>query len=263
MSIRRKQPDLRYMRRLFRPALDSVLEDYLDRMQALVNSGADTTSTWKAQRQSVHMQRIVQVLTGMTGLRQRCMYCEDSRGTDVEHFKPKIPFRDYAFRWLNFLWICTGCNRGKGNRFPCDESGSPLLLDPTLDEPWDFLFFDPDTGEIAARWEVGTGAENPRGKVLLEILAPLRHQAVTEGRRRISMRLRRAVRSFLAHHTGEAEKLTAATIEDLLDDVDDAMDYGIAFWFFLRDGRNDEPFGQLRTRFPLIWKTILDRLIPG
>lgn len=207
------------------------------------------------------MLQIVQVLAKMTGPRQRCMYCEDSRGTDVEHFKPKVPFRDHVFRWLNLLWICTGCNRAKGNRFPCDESGSPLLLDPTLDEPWDFLYFDRDTGEITARWEAGTGAENPRGQALLEILAPLRHQAVTEGRRRTSMRLRRVVRSFLAHHTDAAEKLTAASIEDLLDEVDDAMDYGIALWFFLRDGCNDEPFGQLRTRFPTLWETIVNHLV--
>ncbi len=232
-------------------------------MQALVDAGADIAATWKAQRKSALMGKIVQALAGMTGPRQRCMYCEDSRGTDVEHFRPKVPFRDHMFRWLNLLWICTGCNRGKGSRFPFTESGSPLLIDPTLDEPWDFLFFDPDTGEITARWDAETGAENPRGQALLEILTPLRHQAVTEGRRRTSMRLRRAVRSFLAHHTGEAEELAAASIGDLLDDVDDAVDYGIALWFFLRDGSSDESFGQLKEHFPTLWDAILDHLAAG
>jgi uncharacterized protein (TIGR02646 family) len=247
------------MRRLFRPSLAPVLEDYLHRMQDLIDSGADVGTTWKAQRQSSSMRSIVQILGSITGPRERCMYCEDSRGTDVEHFRPRSLYLDHVFHWPNFLWICSACNRSKGNRFPCDAFGNPLLIDPTLEEPWDFLFFDPDTGEITARWDSRTGEENPRGRVILEILSSLRHQAVTEGRRRTSLRLKRSIRSFMGQR-GEDGEVPESAVEDLLECVDDATDYGIAVWFFLRDGREEDPFRALRTGFPSIWKRIVEHL---
>jgi len=206
------------------------------------------------------MRRIVQVLATMTGLRERCMYCEDSRGTDIEHFRPRMLYRDHVFRWLNFLWICSACNRCKGNRFPCDASGIPLLIDPTQDQPWDFLFFDPDTGEITARWDITTGEENPRGWSILEILTSLRHQAVTEGRRRTALRLRRVVRAFLSRWGGGGGEPSEEAVRDLQESIDDATDYGIAGWFFLRDSRDEEPFRSLRAEFPTIWAGIVDRL---
>lgn len=248
------------MRRLFRPYLGSTLENYLDRMQASIDSGADIAATWKAQRRTASMRRVVQVLAGITGPRERCMYCEDSRGMDIEHFRPRSLYPDHVFRWLNFLWICAACNRCKGNRFPCDSLGNALLIDPTQDQPWDFLFFDPDTGEITARWDVTTGEENPRGRAILEILTSLRHQAITEGRRRTSLRLRRAVRSFLAQWGQEIGEVSPEAVHDLLECVDDGIDYGIAVWFFLRDGRDDEPFQTLRARQPFIWEKVIEHL---
>jgi hypothetical protein len=158
-----------------------------------------------------------------------------------------------VFRWINFLWICAACNRSKGNRFPCATDGQPLLLDPTLDEPWDHLFFDSATGEIAARWESATGLESPRGITLLTIISSLRYQAVTEGRRRTYQRLKRAIRSFLSQSGGGNETPSEESAQDLLDCIDDATDYGLAAWFFLRDGQEEEVFRSLRARFPAVW----------
>jgi uncharacterized protein (TIGR02646 family) len=245
------------MRRLFRPPLEYTLGNYLDRMQDLVDSSGGVAPLWKAQRKTSPMRQIAQVLGKMTGPRERCMYCEDSRGTDIEHFRPQSRYPNYAFRWLNFLWICTACNRSKGNRFPLDAAGNPLLIDPTLDDPWDFLFFDPKTGEITARWDSTTSEEHPKGQTILETLSPLRHQAVTEGRRRTFLRLQRAVRSFLGDGN---EEVSEASVQDLLDCVDDAVEYGIAVWFFVRDGQDEEPFRALRTRFPKVWDRAVKRL---
>jgi len=242
------------MRRLSRPALEKELSDYLDRMQSLVDAGGVIASTWKAQRKSVLMRRIAQVLSGIAGPRERCMYCEDSRGTDIEHFRPQSLYPGHVFRWLNFLWICAACNRSKGDRFPCDASGYPLLLDPTLDEPWDYLYFDSDTGEITARWDSVTGTESPRGVALLTIISSLRHQAVTEGRRRTYRRLTRAVRSFLTQSAEASKTPSEESVQDLLDCIEDATDYGLAAWFFLRDGQEEEVFRNLQTRFPAVWE---------
>ncbi len=251
------------MRHLSRPALDSQLADYLDRMQGLVDSGIDIASTWKAQRSTSPMTRIARTLAEIAGPRERCMYCEDSRGTEIEHYRPRTLYPEHVFRWLNFLWICTACNRCKGNRFPCDDRGAPLLLDPTLDEPWDHLFFDSDTGEITARWDVTTNAESPRGIALLKTLSSLRHQAVTEGRRRTYLRLNRALRSFLSQSASGDRPASEASIEDFLASVDDALDYGLAVWFFLREGQFTEPFETLRLKFPAVWDRAADRARPA
>jgi uncharacterized protein (TIGR02646 family) len=248
------------MRRLLRPPLESALEEYLEQMQSLIDSGADVAAAWKTQQQRVRMRRIVRILASITGPRERCMFCEDSRGTDVEHFRPKSLYPQHTFRWRNFLWICTGCNRSKGNRFPCDPSGLPLLVDPTVERPWDFLFFDSDTGMITARWEAETGVENPKGKAVIETLSTLQHQAVTEGRRRTSARLRRCIGTFLSQQRADSEEISSESLRDLLESIDDATDYGIAVWFFSKDGRDEEPFRTLRDRFPSIWDKIVIHL---
>ncbi len=248
------------MRHLLRPPLELALEEYLGQVQSLIDSGSDVAVAWKTQRQRAKMRRIVRVLASITGPRERCMFCEDSRGTDVEHFRPKSLYPQHAFRWPNFLWICTGCNRSKGNRFPCDPSGLPLLIDPTTERPWDFLFFDSDTGMITARWEAKTGVESPKGKAMIEVLSTLQHQAVTEGRRRTSARLRRCIVTFLSQRRAEDEEVSKESLQNLLEYIDDTTDYGIAAWFFLKDGQDEEPFRTLQSRFPSIWNRIVAHL---
>jgi uncharacterized protein (TIGR02646 family) len=71
---------------------------------------------------------------------KRCMYCGDSLGTDIEHFEPvKVrPLR--TFDWHNHLLACSHCNsRQKQDKFPLASDGTPLLLDPTVDDPAEHL----------------------------------------------------------------------------------------------------------------------------
>jgi len=97
---------------------------------------------------------------------------------DVEHFRPKAGYETdtglhtpgywwLAASWENLLPSCIRCNReenlrlfdgsevlsGKGNRFPLDDEGTrakgageeineqPLLLDPSVDDPEDYIRF--------------------------------------------------------------------------------------------------------------------------
>ncbi len=196
------------------------------------------------------MTQIVEVLRRMTGKRERCMYCEDSRGTDIEHFWPKEPYPEKSFKWVNLLWACAGCNRVKGARFPLDSSGEPLLIDPTATDPWDVLFYDSETDELTARWERETGKEHPRGLETLEVLSTLRYQAIAEGRGRTRRNLQRAVRAFLGAHSEPAAEA------ELRESVADNDDYGLTSWFFLRDGQREAPFADLCRGHPEVWSRV-------
>ena len=100
----------------------------------------------------------------------KCAFCEknildDIR--DVEHFKPKTEcqqqkgspvFRGYwwlAFDWTNLVYCCKVCNESyKKNYFPLanahssnpspssEKTEDPLLINPTRDNPVDFIVFD-------------------------------------------------------------------------------------------------------------------------
>jgi hypothetical protein len=64
----------------------------------------------------------------------------------MEHFRPKSRYSDQMFRWPNLLLCRTECERLKGDRFPL-QHGSPLLVDPTQEDPWQHIDFDPGTGD--------------------------------------------------------------------------------------------------------------------
>ncbi|MFJ4961292.1 hypothetical protein EES43_09380 [Streptomyces sp. ADI96-02] len=84
---------------------------------------------------------LLSTLADMAPGHQRCMYCGDSQGTDIDHFEPKSLAPVRTFEWLNHLLACAYCNSNqKRNAFPrSEEDGGPLLLDPTLQEPLDHL----------------------------------------------------------------------------------------------------------------------------
>ncbi|MGW0577505.1 HNH endonuclease [Streptomyces sp. NPDC002920] len=81
------------------------------------------------------------LLESMAHGRARCMYCDDSRGTDIDHFQPLklAPLR--AFTWDNHLLACSFCNSNlKRDQYPVDTAGACLLVDPTADDPADHLY---------------------------------------------------------------------------------------------------------------------------
>jgi len=108
---------------------------------------AEARRLWRLKKNRA-FDEIRQRLRAMaTGL-DRCMYCEDNEGTDIDHFWPQARYPERSFRWNNYLWACSHCNSNqKRDQFPLDASGNPLLVDPTVDEPLDHLAFSPATGE--------------------------------------------------------------------------------------------------------------------
>lgn len=130
---------------------------------------------WKrtSVRQNVHAS-LRQVLAGMAPGIECCMYCGDSQGADIDHFEPlaRNPLR--TFDWLNHLLACSTCNsHNKGSRFPLDLDGSPLLIDPTTEDPFDHLLLTPTLGEYRGL--------TPKGSATIEVCA-LNRPTLTRGR---------------------------------------------------------------------------------
>src|SRR5262249_48686279 len=183
-------------------------------------------------------------------------FCGDSRSTDIDHFWPKTRYRQRVFRWDNLLWICTGCNRQKGNRFPLDEHHRPLLIDPTTEDPWDFLFFDAGTGNITAKYDAATGQPNPKGMHTVDpTILPLNIEAVPEGRQRTRRNLIRAINGFVSRITTSPNP--EALQGELLEALHDNDDYGLVYWYFRRDGVTEEPFQTLRNSYRDVWDRIV------
>ncbi len=202
------------------------------------------------------MRAVLEILRDMARKRQRCMFCEDSRGTDIEHFWPKSAYPARTFDWFNLLLACAACNQAKSRSFPLDPRGRPLLIDPTAEDPWDYLFFDAATGNVTARF-TEAGLPHPKGKTTMAILRPLGDEAVTEGRLRAYRTLARAVRAFLAQYSNAPDDAgRRRAVDELRQAVCDSDSYGLGQWFLCRDGREMEPFRMLRERYPAIWSEV-------
>ena len=92
---------------------------------------------------------------------QRCVYCEDSVGDEVEHIQPKDLYPSLVFVWTNYVYACGRCNGGKSNKFAVisgnhlvnvtrprgspvvpPPTGAPAFLNPRIEDPLDFLDLD-------------------------------------------------------------------------------------------------------------------------
>jgi uncharacterized protein (TIGR02646 family) len=91
---------------------------------------------------------------------ERCMYCGDNIGSDIDHFEPisRAPLR--TFDWFNHLLACGFCNNRKRSKYPCDETGKGLVIDPTSEDPSEHIRLVLRTGryrELTLRGELTIG----------------------------------------------------------------------------------------------------------
>lgn len=111
----------------------------------------------------------------------KCAFCErkvELSAGRIEHFKPKSQYVDLTFDWNNLLYACEVCNNAenKGNKFPLDCDGTPLLIDPT-DEDCDIY------QHLEFYWNEETllahvNGKDGRGKVVAEILSLNRNDLI-------------------------------------------------------------------------------------
>lgn len=133
---------------------------------------------WKSSsfRRDVYPE-LRQALHDMTPGLLRCMFCGDSEGTAIDHFEPVAYAPLRTFHWLNHLLACAKCNSElKRDRFPRAADGSPLLIDPTCDDPADHLHLVLAVGEYRALTD--------RGKATIDVL-DLNRAVLVRGRRRV------------------------------------------------------------------------------
>lgn len=105
---------------------------------------------------------------------ERCMYCENSEGTDVEHFRPRSSYPESTYDWENLLWACATCNSNhKRTRFPCDTAGEPLLINPTAEDPREHVALLPRSGQLEPL--------TPKGKHSIDVFGLFRN-ALAVGR---------------------------------------------------------------------------------
>lgn len=140
---------------LSRLPLDEDTETALQARQEKVNSSSDPKATAAEEWRKLGSKRRRALLSNLRSMAsgiERCMYCEDSGGTDIEHFRPKSTYPAWAFQWENYLLACSHCNSNeKRNQFPLLDSGQPALIDPTVVDPSVHLIFSPTTGRYEAR----------------------------------------------------------------------------------------------------------------
>jgi len=197
------------MIRLTIPEVDPETQGDLDALQAAIDEVTEheervrilgdrrDSRSWERARARVAFRRVEGALRAACADHQRCMFCEDSQGAQIEHFRPKSIYPSLAFRWSNYLFACGLCNGPKSNRFALFSSDGSLievrrgpnepprepavLLDPRVDDPMDFLDLDVRTGRFLPSRRVGA-PEHERARVTIEWLG-LNRQGLPEQRR--------------------------------------------------------------------------------
>src|SRR5689334_5340912 len=124
-----------------------VLKKRTSRIAAAPDQNAAAEKAWRTRNAAADTE-VQSVLWAMAGVLRRCMYCEDSEGVAIEHFRPRTSFPLKTFDWWNLLLACSYCNSNqKRTQFPQSTAGAPLLIDPTSENPALHLEFSPTTGQ--------------------------------------------------------------------------------------------------------------------
>jgi hypothetical protein len=107
-------------------------------LSKLKATSADAAATKEKIKNAQNKYRHIQIKDALVKMFcGKCAYCESKITVvtygAIEHFFPKSRYIDLTFEWSNLLLSCDRCNDAnhKGTRFPLDDQGNPLLIDPT------------------------------------------------------------------------------------------------------------------------------------
>ena len=110
-------------------------------MDTLSESSNSWTKNKKVRLESKNLQAIKATL--IEEFQNKCAYCGSKLGltsrSEIDQFYPKSIYPDKAYEIDNLLLTCNVCNVNKGNQFPLDEKGLPLLLNPRFDNFYDHM----------------------------------------------------------------------------------------------------------------------------
>lgn len=156
---------------------------YLVAEQAKIDGQPDYESmviaaqkAWGQKNRAVFTE-IRATLELICGGARRCLYCEDSAADEVEHVWPKKFYPQKTFTWQNYLFSCGPCNgshksdqfavfdingnaidivRKIGDPVVTPPSGEPLFIDPTNDDPTEYMSLDLGTGLFVPKHPKGS-----------------------------------------------------------------------------------------------------------
>jgi uncharacterized protein (TIGR02646 family) len=171
------------------------------------------------------------------------MYCVDSEGSDIEHFWPKSLYPDRMYAWGNLLIACTKCGRFKGKQFPRADDGMPLLIDPSAEDPWEFLDFNPETGNLDARFVFSAEAYSAKGETTVTVLHLNSREGVSSGFRKTYRRLCELVTEWCDQQLPE----------NYLERLRERDDHGLLGWFLHGSGQNEPVFSRFREQYSNAW----------
>ncbi|HNY38970.1 MAG TPA: hypothetical protein PKJ41_01185 [Bryobacteraceae bacterium] len=155
------------------------------------------------------------------------------------------------FRWTNLLLCCTECGRFKSSQFPLQDNGQPLLIDPSNENPWAHLDFDPITGRLTARYCLDLADYSPMGVQTIRVLR-LDREHLEGQHRKTYRRLCRVLEDFGQNAGGGARGLAKA--------LQGADDHGLLGWWIGGSGAEDDPLAEFKNRAPEIWRECADIL---
>jgi len=232
-------------------------------------------NVWENARKTQRMCFVFQRLQNMTNPKGKCMYCMASLASDIEHFWPKTAYPRYAFKWENLLLCCTECGRYKNDYFPIDVSilsplidvsikcpwdllefehsiDLPLLINPTTENPWNFLEFNPETGNIMAKFDVSANAIYSKGVETVNLLQLGKREALSKSYIRSYKRICNVVNDYLTAQTTHVELVSNLRLAD---------ENGLLEWCIHFNGRKLAPFSNLKGQFPDVWQTLEDTIV--
>ena len=170
----------------------------------------------------------------------KCCYCERkirSSGPrqEIEHFWPKGAYDDKRNLWTNLLLACDLCNRHKGNKFPLDNLGQPLVIDPTSDDvnPESELTFFTKFNNVDEYRLLGQAVRVPgsaRGETTIEVVGLSRNHHSKERRRHFVQ----VLLPWLERYTEARENDDEVEIEFLLDELGRHMESPAEYAGFAR-----------------------------
>lgn len=177
--------------------------------------------------------RIRKMLEDMCSGNIRCIYCEDSRGDEIEHMRPKDLYPETVFVWDNYVLACGPCNGPKNNLFaviPAGTStlvdvtrkpraavtapatGAPALIDPRTENPLSFLWLDFGTFRFVPNAE--SQFEKLRAQYTIDVLRLNERDELVRGRRSAYAGFKARLQQYCVQAAGWAQTEKDSFIAD-------------------------------------------------
>lgn len=120
------------------------------------------------------------------------------------------------------------------------------MIDPTREDPWKHLDFDPDTGNITARFDLALNDWSAKGMATVAVFKLDRREALSAGYLKTLRHLGEIVRRAL--------RAGAIAAPALMSELKNADDHGLLAWCLSDRGQATAPFGDLCQQHPAIWR---------